>query len=77
MYKSGKKGNPLKIDEGLDIIHQTLEKGNAIIVGVDYTSNQRHNKETDNTPRCLKVAPKQKTKSLFLVFSFCLTINQM
>jgi len=49
MYKSGKQGNAVNRGLGLDLIQKSIEGGNSIIAAVDYTSNQKHNKNTDNT----------------------------
>jgi hypothetical protein len=49
MFKSGNQGNPVNRGLGVDLIQKSIEGGNSIIVGVDFTLNQKHNKNTDNT----------------------------
>ncbi len=52
MFKNGKVGNPVNENSksfGIDAIQKSLESGNSIIVGVDYTSSQSANIGTDNT----------------------------
>jgi RHS repeat-associated protein len=49
MFKSGNQGNPVNRGLGVDLIQKSIEGGNSIIVGVDFTLNQKHNINTDNT----------------------------
>ncbi len=49
MYKSGKQGNKVDLDQAYHIINEELEAGNQLIVGLTYTDVQEANKATDNT----------------------------
>jgi RHS repeat-associated protein len=49
MYKSGKQGNTVDLDQAYNIINEELEGGNQVIVGLTYTDQQEANKATDNT----------------------------
>ena len=49
MYKSGKQGNKVNLDQAYHIINEELEAGNQVIVGLTYTDKQEANKATDNT----------------------------
>jgi RHS repeat-associated protein len=52
MYKSSSKGNKVSyktLEAAYSKINESLKSGSPVIVGVDYTSIQKANKQTDNT----------------------------